>query len=256
MKKIPVVIPYYKNKKQLDRCVQHLSKQTVSVELFIRDNSEDNIHFTAAINEGLRHFLKTDCEAILILNQDFYLQEAALEAMLQVLADQPQCGIVAPLQVHQYNEKHVICAGSFAAFPFGKHEGGPLAEFTHDRQILWANGACMLLRRAMLEEVGLLDKNMVFVCSDADICFSARARGWEVWSAHKSIGVHEGGESSESTSRGSSIIKLRDTLYFGRKWVNGELYRSMAYEGPELTPDKAEHIMQNLRVSIEKASVW
>jgi len=47
-KMIPAIIPYYKNKNQLEKCIAHLKDQTVEVETFIRDNSDDNIYFTAA----------------------------------------------------------------------------------------------------------------------------------------------------------------------------------------------------------------
>ncbi|HDY88249.1 MAG TPA: hypothetical protein ENH82_09075 [bacterium] len=55
---IPVIIPAYKNKDQLEKCITYLNNQTVPVEIFVRDNSDDNIYFTAAVNEGLRKYLE------------------------------------------------------------------------------------------------------------------------------------------------------------------------------------------------------
>jgi len=78
-KMIPTIIPYYKNKNQLEKCIAHLQKQTVEVEIFIRDNSEDNVNFTAAINEGIRKYLDQDCKYMIILNQDMYLERLAAE---------------------------------------------------------------------------------------------------------------------------------------------------------------------------------
>ena len=62
---IPVIIPFYKQKAQLDRCLRQLQQQTVGVEIFIRDNSHDNVYFTRAVNEGIRRFLKEDWQYIL-----------------------------------------------------------------------------------------------------------------------------------------------------------------------------------------------
>ncbi len=53
---ISAIIPYYKNKCQLDKCISHLEKQTVIVEIFVKDNNKDNAYFTTAINEGIKHF--------------------------------------------------------------------------------------------------------------------------------------------------------------------------------------------------------
>ena len=51
---IPVIIPAYKNTHQLQKCLTHLKNQTVEVDPFVRDNSDDNIYFTAAVNEGIQ----------------------------------------------------------------------------------------------------------------------------------------------------------------------------------------------------------
>ena len=45
---IPIIIPAYKNAEQLAKCIKHLSIQGPSTEIFIRDNGDDNIFFTAA----------------------------------------------------------------------------------------------------------------------------------------------------------------------------------------------------------------
>ncbi|MHC4624753.1 MAG: tetratricopeptide repeat protein, partial [Planctomycetota bacterium] len=50
--KVPVIIPAYKGKDQLEKCIAHLKRQTAPAEIFIRDNNRENIYFTAAINEG------------------------------------------------------------------------------------------------------------------------------------------------------------------------------------------------------------
>ena len=59
---IPVIIPSYKGKDQLAKCIAHLKAQTVEAEVFIRDNSADNVYFTAAINEGIKKYLDKNCE--------------------------------------------------------------------------------------------------------------------------------------------------------------------------------------------------
>ena len=47
----------------------------------------------------------------------------------------------------------------------------------------------------MLEEIGLLDETMRFICSDVDYSFTARARGWKVWLSAKARGLHKPGAS-------------------------------------------------------------
>jgi GT2 family glycosyltransferase len=242
---IPVIIPYYKNKDQLDKCLAHLKRQSMPVDVYIRDNSDVNIYFTAAINEGIRHFLRGPAQYMVILNQDMYLARDAIEEMVNFMNRNPCCGIGAPLQLHRKDNNYVIWAGCFEAFPLGRHLHGPIHQFKTDEPVYWANGACMILRRAMIEEVGLLDKNLVFIGSDSDYSMTARSRGWEVWRIASASGVHDHGASGNSNNPHIELLKVRDMLHFGKKWLTGDLYRKLTYEGPELTHQKINEIMES-----------
>lgn len=246
---IPVIIPYYKKKYQLDKCIAHLKNQTTPVEIFVRDNSEDNIFFTAAINEGLRKFLSQNCRYIIILNQDMYLESIAVAEMVKFMGAHPLCGIGTPLQLHHQRQNYVICAGSYEAFPFGVHQHGPLSAFVEDAPLYWANGACMILRKAMIQEIGLMDQNFVFLGSDSDYCFTARSRGWEVWRIANARGIHEHGASGAVADLEITTLKLNDMIYFGEKWLTGGLYKTLAYEGEKCTAEKINATMHQLETS-------
>jgi tetratricopeptide (TPR) repeat protein/GT2 family glycosyltransferase len=235
--KVPVIIPAYKGKEQLERCVAHLRRQTVPVEIFIRDNNQNNIYFTAAINEGIKRFLDHDSKYILILNQDMYLEPDAVEEMVRFMESHPKCGIGTPLQLSSKNPGYVVHAGCFEAFPTGQHQHGWLSEFTNDEQVFWGNGACMILRKEMIQEIGLLDRNFVLVDSDTDYCFTAKARGWQVWRAASARGIHEGGASGVLADLEFEKLKINDVLYFAKKWLTGGLYKELSYEGKNLTPE-------------------
>nr|MBA2443463.1 glycosyltransferase family 2 protein [Rubrobacter sp.] len=58
-------------------------------------------------------------------------------------------------------------------FPAATAPGGPA-------EVDWVSGACMVLRREMLEEVGGLDGRFFMYFEDADLCRRARASGWLV----------------------------------------------------------------------------
>lgn len=243
---IPVIIPFYKNKDQLDKCLSHLQRQTMPVEVYIRDNSEDNIYFTAAINEGMRHFLNKPINYMILLNQDMYLAPTAVEEMVNFMNRNPACGIGAPLQIHPRQADYVIWAGGFEAFPLGRHLHGPAQQFNNDAPVHWANGACMIVRRTMVEEIGLMDKNLVFIGSDSDYSFTARSRGWAIWRISAARGVHDHGASGKSDNPLIEMLKLKDMIYYSRKWLSGDLYKRMAWEGAQLTPQRVDELVQQL----------
>ena len=60
----------------------------------------------------------------------------------------------------------------------------------------WVSGASMILRRTMLEQIGLLDEGLYTYCDDVDICLRARRAGWETWYVPESRVVHLAGAST------------------------------------------------------------
>lgn len=253
---IPVIIPYYKDEGQLARCISHIEAQTVPVEIFVRDNSRDNVYFTAAVNEGIRKYLDAPCEYMLVLNQDMYLEHTATEQMVAFMDSHPRCGIGAPLQLDSGNPRYVIFAGGGDAFPAGEHRQGPLDMFTEDEPISWANGACMILRKEMVRDIGLLDENFVFIGSDSDYSFTARSRGWQVWTIAGARGIHEQGASAITMDQNIELLKVKDMIHFGRKWLTGGLYQSLSHEGATLTAERIAAIMNEFveaKIELERA---
>jgi GT2 family glycosyltransferase len=78
---------------------------------------------------------------------------------------------------------------------------------------------------------------MKFICSDADYSFSARSRGWKCLVVPTAFIEHEQSGSSNTTNPWLNKIKLEDQLYFAKKWISGDIYRSLAFEGQSLTPE-------------------
>ncbi len=239
---VPVIIPFYQRRDQLNRCIAALKAQNWPVEIFVRDNTLDNIYFTAAVNEGLARFMDRPVDYLLVLNQDMYLAPDAVAAMVAFMDDHPRCGIGAPLQLDAEDATRVIWAGGYEVFPAGRHQTGRIEEFQQSEKIGWANGACMILRKQMVREIGLMDPAMTFIGSDSDYSLTARSRGWEIWRIATAHGIHEHGASGKITDLGMEAVKLDDVIRFGRKWLTGGLFEDLAHE-KDPTPDQARAIL-------------
>jgi tetratricopeptide (TPR) repeat protein len=231
------------------------------VEVFIRDNNVENVYFTAAVNEGLIKYLEADCRYMILLNQDMYLEPNAVEAMVRSMEAHPKAGIGSPLEHVVEQPDGDVLAGGLEAFPSGVHRSGPRSRFAFDEPILWANGSCMILRRQMIRQIGLLDESFKLICSDSDYCFTARSRGWEVWRIGAAYGVHEHGVSGAGSDPAIELMKIDDMLRFARKWLTGGLYRQLAYDAAKLTPQaveetvtRYEHVRDHLLHEIHTAT--
>ena len=235
MKKIGVVIPFFRAREKLERCLAHLRQQTyANLDIFVRDNSQDNIYFTAAVNEGLKRFCyDPQVDFVAVLNQDAYLAPDAIALLHDHLQAQPRCGIACPVQ--QGSDGAVSWAGSLQAFPSGRHRTDPPAPGSAPFETPWANGAAFVVRTELVREIGLLDRNMRFICSDADFSFSARARGWSVDVVPDARCEHGLSASAGPPDPQLTLVMVNDILHFGRKWLSGDLYKGLAFEGPSLT---------------------
>jgi len=233
---IPIIIPFYKAQDKLDKCLAAIERQSHrAFEIFIRDNSNDNIFYTAAINEGLQKYSYNEkYKYVLILSQDAYLQEKTIEHLLDSIESDPKCGICSPIQLSE-DTNQVTWGGSLNAFPNGIHLTKSLDYYQQDFNTYWANGAAMLIRTSMIREIGLFDKNMRFVCSDSDYSFTARARGWDIKTSVKAQIYHAPNSSLQTKNISLEIVKTEDWLYFSNKWLNGGLYKHLAYEGDKLS---------------------
>src|SRR5262249_50487135 len=65
-----------------------------------------------------------------------------------------------------------------------------------DCSIDWIEASCLMLRRAALEEVGLLDERFFMYSEDEDLCWRLRRSGWLVCYSNRGRAVHLGGGSA------------------------------------------------------------
>ena len=88
----------------------------------------------------------------------------------------------------------------------------------------WVNGAALAVRLESLYDIGVMDENYFLFCSDADWCYTARARGWEVWYCATADCIHETGVSTHLTAATQKYLP-RDQAYWCTKWAGSELHR-------------------------------
>jgi len=227
-----IIIPHYKNKDQLKKCQDAISKQDYhDIMVNVQDNTDDNKGFTKACNTGIKE-LFDECDYFVILNQDCYLKEDAITKMVAFMKRNPKCGIAGVKQLHAGNPDSIIHGGCTQAFPHGRHLGGRVSQgdCVKDGQMPWVNGACLITRKSTIIDIGLMDENFVLICSDSDWCYTARQRGWQVWYIADAECLHEQGVSLGSQDEKMTTQMKLDTLSFREKWVSAGNYRELSRE--------------------------
>ena len=89
------------------------------------------------------------------------------------------------------------------------------------RRVEVIKGACLLLRRAALDEVGLLDDRYFMYTEEVDICYRLARAGWTLWYVPAAMATHHGEASSRQVARAMYVQLYRSKVQFYRK-VGGE----------------------------------
>jgi GT2 family glycosyltransferase len=193
-----------------------------------------NLGFSAACNIGLRH---AQAEHILFLNPDCRLSFGAVTRLLRVLQSDPSVGIVGGLLVNPDGSEQ---AGGRRAIPtpwrsfvaafgltrFARRWPQRFEDFNLHRQPLPAgpleveavSGACMLVRRAAIADVGEWDDGYFLHCEDLDWCLRFRRKGWKILFVPDARVDHVHGACSRSRPIFVEWHKHRGMIRFYRKF--------------------------------------
>ena len=245
---IDVIIVNYHSTDYLIKCIGSIyhNLNHHKVNIFIEDNETNdsidyveknfrvnvvrnmkNIGFGAAINHAL-----CQCTApyVVFLNPDSMLPDGSLSAAIDFLTVNPGVGIVGP----RIFEQDGSIQGSARKFPtpwtsiFGRKS--PLTRLFPNNPITkqefvcfksnglnaidvdWVSGACMVIRREALDQVGGFDERFFLYWEDTDLCIRAKKAGWRVVYYPISKIIHAGGKSS-STKPMTSIFHFHFSCY-------------------------------------------
>lgn len=150
-----------------------------------------NLGFATACNQGLR---LGQGRAGLLLNPDARIDGPTIDGLLVALDRHPRCGAVAPRLVNpdgslQWSCRRVPTLG--AILLRGLHLGWLrraqvdaylMTDWDHGvaAEVDWAIGACLLLRRQAVAEIGWLDEGFFLYYEDLDLCLRLHQAGWSV----------------------------------------------------------------------------
>jgi N-acetylglucosaminyl-diphospho-decaprenol L-rhamnosyltransferase len=186
-----------------------------------------NRGFTGGNNAVIRPALASEDppEYVLLLNADTLVLEHALDSLVEFMDSQPEAGI-AGSQLLYANRTVGPSPFRFEGIAAELDRGlrlGIVSKMLSKRlpalptpkapaRVGWVAGASMILRRTMLEEIGLLDEDLYTYFDDPDICLRALRAGWQTWYVPASRIIHFGGESTLVTS--PKVNPRRPTYWF------------------------------------------
>jgi N-acetylglucosaminyl-diphospho-decaprenol L-rhamnosyltransferase len=243
---VDAVVVSYNSGRHLRACVQPLTRID-GVRVFVIDNAStddsvavvadlpadvlalsENNGFGAGCNAGWR---RGEAPLVLFLNPDASIDENSLRRLAAVLDAEPGVGLVGPRII----EADGSLAFSQRRFPRLRSTYAR-AVFLHRifKRALWADelirdpaayqtpaspdwvsGACMLVRRSVLEEIGGFDERFFLYCEDKDLCRRVREAGYDIRYEPGATIHHHGGASAPRA--GLLPVLARSRVAYARK---------------------------------------
>ena len=175
--------------------------------------AEENRGFGAGCNLGWR---AGSSASVLFLNPDATISGDSLRALTTVVDAEPETGIVGPRIVDEggvldYSIRRFPRLRSTFAQALFAHRLAPGADWTDEvvrdagryassGDADWLSGACLLVRRGLLDALGGFDERFFMYCEDTDICRRAWDLGRRVRFVAQASAEHEGGQSAPRSS--------------------------------------------------------
>jgi len=85
------------------------------------------------------------------------------------------------------------------------------------QQVDWSVGACLMVRREVIEQVGLLDDSFFMYSEEMDWCYRIKQAGWQIVYFPGAQVIHYGGQSSRQVIAAQHIHFQRSKIRFFRK---------------------------------------
>lgn len=208
-----VVVDNLSGDGSVQRILSWLEERKISISQVTLIESPGNLGFSGGNNVGIRSIV---ADYYLLLNSDTVVRPGAIQALLETAERFPDAGIVSPKLVGVTGEVQMSC------FRFHR----PLGELVDAAQTSiidrllrpfvirmhvndeliepeWTSFACVLVRKQVFDEVGLLDDRFFMYFEDVEFCHRTRAAGWNIIHNPNTeiVHIHGGSSSFEESVR-------------------------------------------------------
>ena len=223
---LSITIVNYNTKDLLKQCIKSIYEQTknISFEIIVVDNAssdgsvemlkqefpevkvianKENLFFTRAHNQALRI---SKGRYLMILNSDTIILDSAFDKLLKFMDDNPQCGACGPkllnpdmslqrssdrLPTFLYGLFEILFINTL--FPnnwIKKYRIYPEWDRNSTREVDSVGGSCVMVRKEVVEKVGLLDPNFLAYWEEIDWCKRILEAGYKIYYVAEAQIVH------------------------------------------------------------------
>jgi GT2 family glycosyltransferase len=248
MADVSIIIVNWNTKEFLLPCVrsvlegeQRISREVIVVDNGSQDGSEDevkktiplihlvenekNLGFARAVNQGIQN---ASGKYVLLLNPDTRVKNGAIEQLMSFMDAHPEAGVVGAQLLNADGSKQNSIANfpSLATELLNKHLlrwlspkrfPGKERIYSDPIEVDSVIGACMMVRRGVIEQVGVLDEDYFLFLEETDWCYRMKRAGWRIYHVPDAEVYHCQGKSAEKEKKRARVEYFRSRYHFFKK---------------------------------------
>lgn len=147
-------------------------------------------------NIGIEYAIANGADWIYILNEDTIQSVDCIARLVEVGESDSKIGILGPMVYHADEPGVIQSAGgkmdrNFRTRHIGQNESD-LGQYSQVHPVEWISGCGMLVRRSMIEQIGLLDVRYFLYNEEVEWCIRAREAGWKIMHVPQAKLWHKG----------------------------------------------------------------
>lgn len=245
---LSIIVVNWNTKEDLLHCLESISKRGTGIqkEVIVVDNgsrdgsgvevkkafpavhliqNDGNIGFAKATNQG---FKKSSGRYVLLLNPDTQVKHGAIDRLVSFMDSNSDVGVAGAQLLNSDGSKQ----NSIANFPSlatellnksllrwlspGKFPGKE-KDYPEPIEVDSVIGACLMVRREALDQVGLLDEEYFLFLEETDWCYRMKRAGWKVYHVPQAEVYHFQGKSAEAERKRAKVEYYRSRYHFFKK---------------------------------------
>lgn len=181
-----------------DGSIDYIKKEFPDMVLL---ETNKNLGFAGGNNVGMERALADGHEYLVLINNDTNSKPSVVSQLVNYMEQHPRVGIAQPkLLLLDHPDTIDACGSWLTKTGFLRHFGceekdGP--QYSKVTPVFTVKGAAMIVRRKVLEDIGLFDDDFFAYFEETDLCWRAWLRGWKVYYAPVAEVYHKIGGSTK-----------------------------------------------------------
>ena len=183
---------------------------------------ENNLGYAGNNNIGIQAAMEQGADWLFILNDDTILSQDCISNLVTVGESDPTIGIIGPM-VYHHNEPDIIqsAGGRVDRYLRGWHLGQnelDQGQYQQPYPVEWISGCGIMVRRAVIEQVGAFDQRFFLYVEEFDFCLRASKAGWHIMNVPKAKLWHKGVQRDYQPKPSVTYYATRNHLLFLLKY--------------------------------------